>query len=99
MEEIGDKYIQTMDSFLKTMNTRVNRSRGKAPKNLTNKNICQFFTVTQLTNICGHVLKLVKMFVYQKRIFRSEKVTKNFNCWKTQRTWYNIYKAQSFSSE
>ena len=74
MEENGDKYIQTMDSFLKTMNTRVNRSTGKAPKIVTNENICQFFTVTQLTNISGHVLKLVKVFVYQKRTFRSEKV-------------------------
>ena len=30
MEENGDKYMRKMDSFLKTMNTRVNRSTGKA---------------------------------------------------------------------
>ena len=32
MEENGDKYMRRMDSFPKTMNTRVNRSTGKAPK-------------------------------------------------------------------
>ena len=37
MEENGDKYMRKMDSFLNTMNTRVNRSTGKAPKNVTNK--------------------------------------------------------------
>ena len=74
MEENGDKYMRKLDTFLKTMNTRVNRSTGKAPKNVTNKTFCQFFTETQLTNIIDHVLKWVKMFVYQKKIFHSEKV-------------------------
>ena len=32
IEENGDKYMSKMDYFLKTMNTRVNRSTGKAPK-------------------------------------------------------------------
>ena len=34
MEENGDKYMSKMDYFLKTMNTRVNRSTGKAPKKM-----------------------------------------------------------------
>ena len=76
MEENGDKYMRKMDSFLKTMNTRVNRSTGKAPKNVTKKDFLKIFlTETQLINISDHVLKLVKMFVYQKKIiFHSEKV-------------------------
>ena len=37
MEQHCDNYMRKMDSFLKTMNTRVNRSTGKAPKNVTNK--------------------------------------------------------------
>ena len=71
MEENGDKYMRKMDSFLKTMNTRDNRSKGKAPKNVTKKTFCQFFTKTQLTNISDHALKLMKMFEYQKKIFHS----------------------------
>ena len=39
----GDKYMRKMDSFLKTMNTRVNRSTGKAPKNVTNKDFLSIF--------------------------------------------------------
>ena len=75
MEENGDEYIGKLDSFLKTMNTRVNRSTGKAPKSVTNKDLLSiFFTETQLTNICNRVLKWVKLFVYQKKIFPSEKV-------------------------
>ena len=67
--------VRKTDSFLKTMNTRVNRSTGKAPKNITNKDLFViFFTKTQLTNISDHALKLVKMFEYQKNIFHSEKV-------------------------
>ena len=34
MEENGDKYVHKMDSFVNTMNTRVNRSIGKSPKNV-----------------------------------------------------------------
>ena len=75
MEESGGKYMRKMDSFLKTMNTRVNRSTGKAPKSATNKDFLSiFFTEIQLTTISDRVLKWVKMFVYQKKIFRSEKV-------------------------
>ena len=75
MEENGDKYMRKMDSFLKTMNTKVNRSTGRAPKNVTNKHFLSiFFTETQLTNIIDHVLKWVKMFVYQKKILHSEKI-------------------------
>ena len=43
MEENSDKYMRKMDSFLKTMNTRVNRSTGKAPKNVINKDFLSIF--------------------------------------------------------
>ena len=43
MEENGDKYMRKMDAFLKTTNTRVNRSTGKAPKNVTNKDFLSIF--------------------------------------------------------
>ena len=43
MEENGDKYMRKMDSFLKTMKTRVNRSAGKAPKTVTNKDFMSIF--------------------------------------------------------
>ena len=43
MEENSDKYMRKMDSFLKTMNTRVNRSTCKAPKNVTNKDFLSIF--------------------------------------------------------
>ena len=43
MEENGDKYMRKMDSFVKTINTRVNRSTGKAPKNVTNKDFLSIF--------------------------------------------------------
>ena len=43
MEENGDKYMRKMDSFVKTMNTRVNRSTGKAPKKVTNKDFLSIF--------------------------------------------------------
>ena len=43
MEENDDKYMTKKDSFLKTMNTRVNRSTGKAPKNVTNQDFLSIF--------------------------------------------------------
>ena len=43
MEENGDKYMRKMHSFVKTMNTRVNRSTSKAPKNVTNKDFLSIF--------------------------------------------------------
>ena len=43
MEENGDKYMRKMDSFLKTINTRVNRSTGKAPKNVPSKDFLSIF--------------------------------------------------------
>ena len=80
MEENGDKYMRKMDSFLKTMNTRVNRSTGKAPKKVTNKDFCPFFifhrnSINQYKRQRFTVLKLVKSFVYQKETFRSKTVT------------------------
>ena len=74
MEENVDKYTRKMYTFLKTRNTRVSHSTGKIAKNVTNKVFCQFVTETQLTNTSDHVLKLVKMYVYQKKILGSEKV-------------------------
>ena len=43
MEENGDIFMRYMDSFIKTMNTRVNRSTGKAPKNVANKNFWSIY--------------------------------------------------------
>ena len=43
MEENGYKNMRKMDSFLKTMNTRVNHSTGKAPKSLTNKDFLSIY--------------------------------------------------------
>ena len=36
MEENGNKHVHKMDSFVNTMNTRVNRSLGKSTKNVKN---------------------------------------------------------------
>ena len=47
MEENGDKYVHKMDSFVNTMNTRVNRSIGKSTKNVKNSGFLSFvFTKT-----------------------------------------------------
>ena len=43
MEENVDKKMRKNDSFLKTMNTRDNRSTGKAPKNVTKKDFLSIF--------------------------------------------------------
>ena len=43
MEENGDKYVHKMDSYVNTMNTRVNRSIGKSPKNVRNSDFLSFF--------------------------------------------------------
>ena len=43
MEENGDKYVHKMDSFVNIMNTRVNRSIGKSPKNVKNSDFLSFF--------------------------------------------------------
>ena len=74
MEENGDKYMRNMDSFLKTMNTRVNRSTGKAPKNVTNKDFLSIFYKNPINHYKRPRFKLVKMFENQKKIFHSEKV-------------------------
>ena len=60
MVENDEKYVRKLDSFLKNMNTIVNRSTGKAPENVTNKDFLSIFTTTQLTNISDHVLKFVE---------------------------------------
>ena len=43
MEENGHKYFVKMGSFLNTMNSRVNRSTGKAPKEVKNKDFLSIF--------------------------------------------------------
>ena len=43
MEENGHKYLVQMGSFLNTMNSRVNRSTGKAPKEVKNKDFLSIF--------------------------------------------------------
>ena len=43
MEENGDKHVHKMDSFVNTMNTRVNRSIGKPPKNVKNSDFLSIF--------------------------------------------------------
>ena len=43
MEENGDKYVHKMDSFVNTMNTRVNRSIGKSPKSVKNSDFLSIF--------------------------------------------------------
>ena len=43
MEENGHKYLVKMGSFLNKMNSRVNRSTGKAPKEVKNKDFLSIF--------------------------------------------------------
>ena len=43
MDENGNKYMRKIDFYLKTMKTRVNRSTGEAPKNVTNKDFLSIF--------------------------------------------------------
>ena len=50
MEENGHKYLVKMGSFLNTMNSRVNRSTGKAPKEVKTKTFYQFFTKIRSDN-------------------------------------------------
>ena len=50
MEENGYKYLVKMSSFLNTMNSRVNRSTGKAPKEVKTKTSYQFFTKIRSVN-------------------------------------------------
>ena len=73
MEENGDKYMRKMDSFLKTMNTRVNRSTGKAPKNVTKKTLSIFYRnpINQYNRPRFKVGENVRI---SKKIFHSEKV-------------------------
>ena len=42
-EENGYKYLAKISSFLNTMNSRVNRSTGKAPKEVKNKYFSSIF--------------------------------------------------------
>ena len=44
MEENGYKYLVKMSSFQNTMNCRVNRSTGKAPKKVKNKDFLSIFS-------------------------------------------------------
>ena len=76
MEENGDKYVHKVDSFVNTMNTRVNRSIGKSPKNVKNSDFfCHFFTKTLLLSTKNHALKLETKFESPSTISHLEKVT------------------------
>ena len=69
-------FTKWMDSFVNTMNTRVNRSIGKSPKNVKNLDFFViFFTKTLLLSTKNHALKLETKFESPSRISHSEKVT------------------------
>ena len=74
MEENGDKYMKKMDSFLKTMNTRVNRSPGKAPKNVTNKDFLSVFYRNPINQYKRPRFKMGENVRISKKIFHSENV-------------------------
>ena len=74
MEENGDKYMRKMASFLKTMNTRVNRSTGKAPKNVTNKDFLSIFYRNPINQYNRPRFKAGENVRISKKIFHSEKV-------------------------
>ena len=76
MEENGDKYVHKMDSFVNTMNTRVNRSIGKSTKNVKNSDFLSiFFAKTLLLSKKNHALKLETKFESPSTISHLEQVT------------------------
>ena len=76
MEENGDKYVHKMDSFVNTMNTRVNRPIGKSPKNVKNSDFLSiFFTKTLLLSTKNHASKLETKFESPSTISHLEKNT------------------------
>ena len=74
MEENGDKYMRKMDSFLKTKNTRVNCSTGKAPKNVTNKDFLSIFYRNPINQYNRPRFKAGENVRISKKRFHSEKV-------------------------
>ena len=75
-EENSDKYVHKMDSFVNTMNTRVNRSIGKSPKNVKNSDFLSIFLPkTLLLSTKNHALKLETKFESPSTISHLEKVT------------------------
>ena len=78
MEENGDKYMRKIESFLKTMNTRVNRPTGKAPKNVTNKDFLSIFyknTNNQYKRPrfkVGENVCMSKKYIPLRKIFKSQ---------------------------
>ena len=74
MEENGEKYMGNMDSFLKTMNTRVNRSTGKAPKNVPNKDFLSIFYRNPINQYKRTPFKVGEYIRITKKVFHSEKV-------------------------
>ena len=73
MEENGDKFMRKMDSFLKTMNTRVNRSAGKAPKHVTNRDFLSIFYINPINQYKRPRFKVGEKVRISKKIFHSEK--------------------------
>ena len=73
MEENDDKYMRKMDSFLKTMNTRVYRSTGKAPKNVTNKDFLSIFYSKPINQYKRPRFKVGENVRISKKMFHSEK--------------------------
>ena len=75
MEENGDKYVHKMDSFVNTMNTRVNRSIGKSPKNVKNSDFLSIFYKNPIIEYKNHALKLETKFESPSMISHLENVT------------------------
>ena len=76
MEENGDKYVHKMDSFVNTMNTRVNRSVGKSPKNVKNSDFLSiFFYKNPITEYKKPSIKIGDKFESPSTISHLEKVT------------------------
>ena len=75
MVENCDKYVNKMVSFVNTVNTRVNRSIGKSPKNVKSLDVLSFFRKTLLLRTKNHALRLETKFERPCTISYLEKVT------------------------
>ena len=65
-----------MDSFVNTMNTRVNRSIGNSPKNVKTLDFLSiFFYKNSILSTKSHALKLAARFESPGTISHLEKVT------------------------
>ena len=90
MEENGDDYIHQTGSFVNTMNTRVNRSIVKPPKNIKTLDLYQLLYKNSIFEYKKPQLKLETKFGSPSTIYVLRKVTslnshvKNFNLLKLQ---------------